>query len=485
MTDQDSPPRRQTKIVATLGPASASRETLASLIRAGVNVFRLNFSHGTHASHLELIERIRELREEMSAPVAILQDLCGPKIRVSHLPGNVPLELVQGEEVLLCENAEGELLDTAVGVSLPAIADDVVPGEPILLDDGALELRVIDSDKTRKVVRCHVIHGGKLKMGKGVNFPKTRLSVPSMTEKDEADLEFGMAQEVDFVALSFVRHEDDITRLRARIRAAGKSIKIIAKIEKAEAVERAEQIIKASDGIMVARGDLGVEYPVYEVPAIQKHLIRQAVKYDRFVITATQMLETMTNNPRPTRAEVSDVANAIYDGTDAVMLSGETAAGDYPVETVQTMAKIARRADEEILKGLGAKLESDIDTSTFADALCHSAYTLAEGTGARLVVAYTGTGRTPLFMSRYRPAKTIVGATDNPRVFRQLAILKAVEPLLIPKVDTVRELTVAVERMILEQGIAKRRDLAVHVGGANLAARSNINSIRVRPLAVD
>jgi pyruvate kinase len=480
-----SPPR-QTKLVATLGPASSSEETLAALIAAGVNVCRLNFSHGTHDSHRELIERIRRLSDEADRPVAILQDLCGPKIRVSKLPGDAALTLEAGQQVQLREHHDSsELPPGVIGVSLEGIADDVERGEPILLDDGALEFVVRESSKAKKTVTCQVIHGGVLKPNKGVNFPRTRLRVPSLTEKDKADLAFGLKMRVDFIALSFVRHENDINDLRARVTEAGLDAKLIAKIEKGEAVERSQQIIRASDGIMVARGDLGVEFPIYEVPAIQKRLIREAVMLDRFVITATQMLETMTHNPRPTRAEVSDVANAIYDGTDAVMLSGETAAGRYPIRTVEMMARIARRTDEEIAKGLGAKLTTDLDQTTFADALCHSAYTLACDAGAQLVVAYTGTGRTPLFMSRYRPSPTIIGATDNERVYRRLALIRGVEPLLIPDASTVRELTSVTEAAMVARGLARPGDLTIHVGGENLAARSNINSVRIRRLQQD
>lgn len=474
---------RQTKIVATLGPSSSDPAVIRELILSGVNVCRLNFSHGDHESHQRLIENIRAIAKDLKMPVAILQDLCGPKIRVAKLPGDKDFTMVAGQDIVLVPDQDSPLGDKTIAISLPTIADDVKVGEPIRLDDGKLHIEVKSVDPAKKEVCCAVLHGGVLKMKKGVNFPKTNLSVPSITTKDIADLKFGLSQDVDFVALSFVRHEDDIKELRRYINEAGKQVKVISKIEKGEAIERSREIILESDGIMVARGDLGVEFPIHEVPAIQKELIRQAVLLDRFVITATQMLESMTTSPLPTRAEVSDVANAIYDGTDAVMLSGETASGEFPIQTVRMMATIAQSADQEIfLNNHGVKLFSELDQTSFADALCHAAYTLSKDTAAKHVIAYTNTGRTPLFMSRYRPCPNIIGATTVLRVYRQLAILRAVQPLYIPEVETVHELTVVTEQSILDYKLGAKEDVVIHVGGSNLAARSNINSIRIRTL---
>jgi len=477
---------RQTKIVATLGPSSEEPDVIRRLIEAGVDACRLNFSHGDHESHLKVIEIVRAVSKSLRRPVAILQDLCGPKIRISKLE-NGAVELIPGEIITLVELLEHSKDPKTLGISLKGVSGDVAVGEPIKLDDGAFELKVLEALPGERSIRCRVIRGGLLKERKGVNFPMTRLSVPSITEKDRADLAFGLEHDVDFVALSFVRHEDDIHELRRLIAKAGKKTKVIAKIEKGEAVERASQIILASHGIMVARGDLGVELPVYKVPAIQKELIAKAVKLNRFVITATQMLETMTKASTPTRAEVSDVANAIFDGTDAVMLSGETAAGVNPVLCVETMAEIAIEADSKICDGtiVTAQLEGEVDKETFADALCHGAHTIAADVGAHHVVAFTRTGRTPLFMSRYRPCRDVVGATDVPAIARQLAILRGVRPLDVPEVDTVRDLTVATERAIIEAGFGKKGELAVYVGGQNLTARSNINSIRLPHLAED
>jgi pyruvate kinase len=477
---------RQTKIVATLGPSSCDPTVIRELILAGVNVCRLNFSHGTHDSHQQLIENIRAIAVKLKRPVAILQDLCGPKIRVEKLPNNEPFNLIAGQNVKLVPYQAAALTGDSIAISLPSIAEDVKVGEPIRLDDGKLHIEVTEIDTANKAVTCKIIHGGILTMRKGVNFPKTALSVPSITDKDVTDLKFGLSQDVDFVALSFVRHEDDITKLRGYIDAADKKTKIIAKIEKGEAIERSREIVLASDGIMVARGDLGVEFPIHEVPAIQKDLIREAVLLDRFVITATQMLESMTYSPLPTRAEVSDVANAIYDGTDAVMLSGETASGQFPVQVVKMMAKIALSADRQIFENnLGIQLYSELDQTSFADALCHAAYTLSKDAKAKHVITYTNTGRTPLFMSRYRPCPNIIGATTVPRVYRQMAILRAVQPLQIPAVTSVRELTLVTEAGIVENNLGSESDVVIHVGGSNLAARSNINSIRIRNLNED
>lgn len=477
---------RHTKIVATLGPASSNEQTIAALIEAGVNVFRLNFSHGDHAFHARLIGIIRRMSKDKEQPIGILQDLCGPKIRVAALPNSEPLLINPGETLKIVEFAGQAVGENTIAVSLPRLAETVQVGEPIRIDDGRFELVVSSIDRAKKVVDCQVVHGGLVKPKKGVNFPRTKLNVPTMTDKDRADLKFGLEHGVDFVAMSFVRHESDIEALRGRLRDSYGAVKILAKIEKHEAVTRILKILDVVDGIMVARGDLGVEMPAEEVPAIQKSLILDAVRKDRFVIIATQMLESMTNDPTPTRAEVSDVANAIYDGTDAVMLSGETASGKYPIESVKMMAKIANSADRMISKGLHeAQLHSDIDQTTYADALCHAAYSLCKATKASTVITYTGSWRTALFMSRYRPCLNIIGATTNQKAFRQMAILRAVQPITIPPVDTVRDLTVSTEKALVSLGFASQGESVVHVGGANLAARSNINSIRIRNICED
>ncbi len=471
---------RQTKIVATIGPASADESMLRELMKAGVNVCRLNFSHGTHDDHGRVLERIRKLEVELGRPVAVLQDLCGPKIRTTKLP-NGQIELQPGEEVTIVATDEKAAPDPhRIGATYEDLASDASPGERVLLDDGLIELVILSTSPAKKEVRCRVIYGGTLKERKGINLPDTRLRVPSVTEKDRQDLAWGLEHGVDYVALSFIRHEDDLVEVREAAKRVKSPPRIISKIEKPQAVQRMEQIIEASDGIMVARGDLGVEMPVYEVPAIQKRLIREAILRDRFVITATQMLESMTEHPRPTRAEVSDVANAIYDGTDAVMLSAETASGKYPVEAVRMMARVAETADRVVCEGGTPRYESRIDTSTFSDSICDGANKIAQDLGAQILVTFTKTGRTALFMSRYRPKTPVVAVTDDVRAVRRMCVYRGVEPVLVTSVERSEELVAATEQEIIKRKLARSGDVAVMVGGSNLSTRGNVNSLKIR-----
>ncbi len=472
---------RQTKIVATIGPASADESMLRELIKAGVNVCRLNFSHGTHDDHDRVLKRIRTLEVELGRPVAVLQDLCGPKIRTSRLP-NGQVELAPGEElVIVAGTAEDKGFGShRIGATYEDLASDAGPGERVLLDDGLIELVILATDPSRREIRCRVIYGGVLKERKGINLPDTRLRVPSVTPKDREDLAWGLEHGVDYVALSFIRHEDDLSEVREACKKVKSPPRLVSKIEKPQAVARMEQIIEASDGIMVARGDLGVEMPVYEVPAIQKRLIREAILHDRFVITATQMLESMTEHPRPTRAEVSDVANAIYDGTDAVMLSAETASGKYPVEAVRMMARVAETADKVVAEGGSPTYESRIDTSTFSDSICDGANKIAQDLGAHVLVTFTKTGRTALFMSRYRPKAPVVAVTDDVRTVRRMCVFRGVEPILVTSVEHSEELVATTEQEIMKRKLARSGDVAVMVGGSNLSTRGNVNSLKIR-----
>ncbi len=471
---------RQTKIVPTIGPASADESMLRELIKAGVNVCRLNFSHGTHDDHAKVLERIRKLEVELARPIAVLQDLCGPKIRTGNLPdGHV--ELVPGEEVTLVPADEKASPDRhRIGTTYDDLATDAAPGERVLLDDGLIELVILAVNPARHEVRCRVIYGGTLRERKGVNLPETRLRIPSVTKKDREDLAWGLDHGVDYVALSFIRHEDDLAEVREAAKAVKSPPRLISKIEKPQAVARMAQIIDASDGIMVARGDLGVEMPVYEVPAIQKRLIREAVFRDRFVITATQMLESMTEHARPTRAEVSDVANAIYDGTDAVMLSAETASGKYPVEAVRMMARVAETADRSVAESNLPHAETRVDTSTFSDSICDGANRIAQDLGAQILVTFTKTGRTALFMSRYRPKIPVVAVTDDVRSVRRMCVFRGVEPILVTSVERSEELVTATEQEIVKRKLAHAGDVAVMVGGSNLSTRGNVNSLKIR-----
>ena len=468
---------RKTKIVATIGPASSPEKRLRELFEAGVDVFRLNFSHGDHRSHGAILERIRKVEAETGRPVAVLQDLCGPKIRLGLLPpGGV--ELAPGREVTLIPGLDRSTDPSRLGVSLPRLAEDAKAGERVLIDDGLIELKITSVSREKNEVKAEVVHGGLAKDKKGVNFPDTTLSLQSFTEKDRADLAWGLAHGVDFVALSFVRHEDDVLEVREMCKGVANPPMVIAKVERPEAVRRLREVVAAFDGVMVARGDLAVEMPLWLVPAIQKRIIRTAIELDRLVITATQMLDSMQENPRPTRAEVSDVANAIFDGTDAVMLSGETASGKFPVETVKVMSRIAVEADHET--DLQHRLPSQIDLTSFCDAICGGGLKIAESLGARILVTFTRTGRTARLMSRWQPKIPILGVTTEHPTLRKMCLVRGVVPVLVEETDRSEKLVAGAEAEIMRRSLGQKGDIAIYVGGAELTAQGNINSLKVR-----
>ncbi|MEW6278430.1 MAG: pyruvate kinase, partial [Candidatus Eremiobacterota bacterium] len=381
--------RTRTRIVCTLGPASADEGMIRTLAVSGMDVVRLNFSHGTYEWHAERIASVRKVAAELKVHTAILQDLCGPKIRVGPMADGV--ELKAGDDfVLTADEVVGDA--HRAQVTYPLLAAEVRPGDPVLLDDGLLELKVEHVRGTDVVTR--VVEGGPLSSRKGVNFPQTQLSVPAVTEKDERDLRFGLAQGVDYVAASFVRQASDLDRIRRIMTEVGVTRPVVVKIEKREAVENLESIVQAADAVMVARGDLGIEVPIEEVPVIQKRCICLCLKHRRPVITATQMLDSMIRNPRPTRAEATDIANAIFDGTDAVMLSGETASGAYPVQAVRVMDRIAQRA-ERAMEGLHwDQQEPVVPVEHEVAAVARAACSLSETLNARAILACTTTGRT-------------------------------------------------------------------------------------------
>ena len=468
---------RRTKIVATVGPASSPEKRLRELVDAGVDVFRLNFSHGDHRSHQAVLERIRKVEADVGRPVAVLQDLCGPKIRLGLIPGGA-VELVPGRELVLIPGLEKSDDPDRLGVSLPRLAEDARPGQRVLIDDGLIELKVVEVSREKNEVRCEVVHGGTAKDRKGVNLPDTDLTLQSFTEKDRVDLAWGLKNGVDFVALSFVRHEDDVKAVRELCAAVADPPQVIAKIERPEAVKRLREVVTAFDGVMVARGDLSVELPLWLVPAIQKKIIRTAIELDRFVITATQMLDSMQENPRPTRAEASDVANAIFDGTDAVMLSGETASGKFPVEAVKVMARIAVEADHETT--LQTRLHSQVDLTTFCDAICGGALSVAEALSAKLLVTFTRTGRTARLMSRWQPKIPILGVTTERSTQRKMCLYRGVAPVCVKENERSEALVAEAEEAIARLALAQQGDIAVYVGGTELAAQGNINSLKVR-----
>lgn len=423
---------RRTKIVATLGPAADSAAAIAALVEAGMDGARLNFSHGTQAEHAARISRVRMAQAAAGRPLAVIADLQGPKLRIGDLPA--PLHLAAGSEIVVAPAESARPGDLPVN---PAVIGEVLlPGHDVLIDDGRIRLCVASVDGGR--ARCRVIVGGTVLSHKGVNLPGVELPIPSLTEKDIADLRFALAHDVDFVALSFVRCAADVLALRALVAAAGSSARIIAKIEKPEAVADLDAILQAADAVMVARGDLGVEIGPAEVPLVQKRIIAQALLAGKPVITATQMLETMIASPEPTRAEASDVANAILDGTSAVMLSGETAVGVYAVEAVAFMARMARAVEPSLAYRPQLVLEGD--GQAVGDAMCTAACDLAEALHATALVVPTFSGRTASQIARLRPHLPILAFTHQQHALQQMALEWGVVPLWIPPCDTVDEL---------------------------------------------
>jgi pyruvate kinase len=439
---------RYTKIVCTLGPASNTEDKLAALIEAGMNVARLNFSHGTHEEHAATIGRIRRVSNRLNKPVAILQDLQGPKIRTGTLARGEAVELKeQAEFTITARDVVGSASE--VSTTYTGLPEDVRPGNHLLLDDGLMELQVERVDGPD--VHTRVVHGGMLKEHKGINLPGVMVNIPSLTDKDRADLAFGVAQDVDYVAISFVRRSEDVANVkRALVEIDPKAAKlpIIAKLEKPSALDNLDAIVEIADGVMVARGDLGVELSPQQVPTAQKRIIEAANRHRKIVITATQMLESMITHPVPTRAEVSDVANAIFDSTDAVMLSGETASGAYPVETVKMMAAIIAEAEAHIAEWgrWHGVIESTSDDSI---ALARAARELAHDREVTAIAIFTLTGRNARIMSKARPNVPILAFTPEPKAYLRLALLWGVTPYLIPHADSVEAMLAHVEAAML------------------------------------
>ncbi|MDR3077358.1 MAG: pyruvate kinase [Planctomycetota bacterium] len=476
---------RRTKIVATIGPASDSPEILSQLIQAGVNVFRLNFSHGTHASHQASIQRIREAAKALERNVAILQDLCGPKVRVGKMrPGGAELAAETEVSVVTDEvTGDSEKFQTQYA----ALPGDVKPGDRILLDDGRLELETLSTDG-KKEVKARVIRGGLLKDHKGMNLPGVKVSAPSVTPKDLEDLQFGIAMGVDFVALSFIRAPEDLDPVRHALAHADCRARVIAKIEKPEAIDRIEEIVKSADGVMVARGDLGIEMPIQCVPMIQKRLIRLANSRSRYVITATQMLESMTTDALPTRAEVSDVANAIVDGTDAVMLSGETAAGVDPVRVVEMMSSIAVETERhlEIIQPGWNWGESGVSTENpLQDALGRAALRLSNDLAIKVIGVSTRTGGTALFLSKSRPSAPIVALTPDADSARRLHLYWGVIPVHTPDIGNRAEFRAAACGYFLKTGLAKPGDKAILVTGSTFGEVGSADNLMVATISKD
>jgi pyruvate kinase len=476
---------RRTKIVATVGPASRRPQVLEQLVQAGVNVFRLNFSHGTHDQHLEVIRAAREIGSRLHRPIALLQDLSGPKIRTGEMTGDGVL-LVKGARISI--TADTAVVGTAelISTTYEPLPRDVKPGDPILLDDGNLELRVVGVSGGR--VDCEVVDGGILRSHKGMNLPGVALSAPALTEKDRGDLVFGIQHQVDYVAMSFVRRAEDVLEAKGLIRSMGEATPVIAKIEKPEAVDNLDDILAAADGVMVARGDLGVELGTEDVPIVQKRIIAAANAAGKVVITATQMLESMIENPRPTRAEASDVANAILDGTDAVMLSGESAVGKFPVETVQTMARIADYTEEHGMASIRPRraeerrqdrpVKAAAPGTPATRALARVAASVAEELGCKMIVAFTQSGTTARCVAEHRPRVPVVAVTPEDRVYRQLALWWGVVPVKSEFVENTDDLLAAGVERLKARGLVQKGDTFLMLSGQSIAAAAT-NMLRV------
>ena len=458
----------RTKVVCTLGPASATAETIGALMDAGLNVARINFSHGTHEQHVRTISIVRDMAKLRDRPVAILGDLQGPRIRIGDLAA--PIVVNAGEDLVLCFEDEAE--GSEIPVTYDRIADDVNPGDRILVDDGLIELVVLEVEKPR--VQARVVYGGPIKSHKGLNLPGVNVSAPSITEKDRADIEFAVQQKLDYIALSFVRRAEDLAELRAMV---PEGTLLVSKIEKDTALNRIESIMRASDAVMVARGDLGVELPFEEVPLVQKRIIRLANLMGRPVITATQMLESMIHNPRPTRAEASDVANAILDGTDAVMLSAETASGSYPKLAVQAMQRIIHEIEQSpSVKREERRVSGAASTE---ETIAAAVVTAVRMLGTPMVVVLTKSGFSARMVSSQRPGVPILALTDTERTYQQLALVWGVVPALVPHFDNYEDMFLKAREVLLRKALAQAGDRVIVTAGVPFGTAGTTNLLKI------
>jgi pyruvate kinase len=471
---------RRAKIVATLGPASSDPSTVQKLIEHGVDVARLNFSHGRLDEHAEVLDRIRAASRRVAKPVAVLQDLQGPKIRTGPLKaGKAGVALRSGAELVITTERELPGDEQLVSTTYPHLAQDVRAGDRLLVDDGLIELRVVDSDGVR--ARCEVIEGGLLKEHKGINLPGVALRAEAMSDKDKRDLAFGLAHGVDYVALSFVRTAEDVASCRAEMERNGRVVPIVAKIEKPEALERIDAIIAAADGVMVARGDLGVEIEPERVPAIQKTLLQKANAAGKPVIIATQMLESMIEHPRPTRAEASDVANAIWDGADAVMLSGESASGRYPLLAVQMMDRIVRDAETQVRWNERAPAEPT-PPAELPEVIAAAACRAATQAGAVAICCFTLSGATARLLSHHRPPVPVIGFSPDHAIRRRLALYWGVLPRIMEPIRNSDLMAEMVSERLVTDGLAKPGDRVVLVHGSPLGIPGKTNSLRIHEI---
>lgn len=466
---------RRTKIVCTIGPASESVEMLCRLIESGMNVARLNFSHGNHEEHGQRIKNIREAVKLTNTPVAIMLDTKGPEIRTGLLAeGKITLEA--GKEIILTTE---DILGTQerITVNYPGLPQDVGPGNRILIDDGLIALEVIKVEGTE--IYCKILNGGEIANRKGVNVPGANINLPAVTEKDIADIKFGIEQGVDFIAASFIRSAGDVLEIRKILEEHNADIHIISKIENKQGVDNLDEILEVSDGLMVARGDLGVEIPAEEVPLIQKLMIEKCNKAGKPVITATQMLDSMIRNPRPTRAEASDVANAIFDGTDAIMLSGETANGKYPAEAVQTMARIALKTETALKNDELVQMRGKVTRQTTTDAISYATCTIAHNLEAAAIITATESGSTARMVSKYRPKAPIIAVTPRMQTLRKLLLMWGVKPIYAPPTEGTDAMIEQSINVSLEEGLIKNGDLVVITAGVPVGVPGTTNLLKV------
>lgn len=471
---------RKTKIICTLGPASSDEKTIAEMVKAGMSVARLNFSHGTHEYHKEIIERIKKVRNELKAPLAIMLDTKGPEIRVKQFRNGSETLETGAKFVLTTKDVEGT--KDKVSITYPDLPGQLTEGQKILIDDGNITLCVDSCTDTD--INCTVLFGGVIKNNKGINVPNVRMDMKYLSEKDEADLVFGVENDVDFVAASFVRRKEDVVSLRRFIDYhGGHNIKIISKIENIEGVENFDEILEQSDGIMIARGDMGVEIEYERLPGIQKKAIRKIYRAGKMAITATQMMESMIHNNHPTRAEISDVANAVFDGTSAIMLSGETAAGDHPVTVVKAMAKIARQAEKDAFEMDAYRgLKCDNDIADITNAICDAACTTARDVDASAIIAVTKSGYTARRVSKFRPVENIVAATPSEKTFNQLALSWGVYPVLAKNQTDEEKLFRHAVDCAMFTGLLNEGDRVVITAGMPLNVEGTTNLLKVETI---
>ena len=468
---------QNTKIVATVGPASSSYENLLELIKAGVDIFRLNFSHGSHEDHQKVINNILYINEKYGTHVGILADLQGPKLRVGKMEGEgIPLDA--GDIIKFTNEERIGTKEGGVYMSYPQFATDVKVGEKVLVDDGKLQFEVVETDG-ESVVKLKTLFGGILKDRKGVNLPNTKISLPSLTEKDLRDLEYILTQPVNWIALSFVRAAKDVRDLRARIEAAGHPAKIISKIEKPEAVERIDKIIKHSNAIMVARGDLGIEVPIERLPVIQKAIIRKCIQRARPVIVATQMMDSMITAPTPTRAEVTDVANAVLDGADAVMLSGETSVGAHPVKVVEAMNRIITEAEREYDRMAKQPIPSPKSRTYLSDVICLGAASAASEIGARAIAAMTTSGYTAFKVSSFRPNSRIFIFSDQVHMLGTLNLVWGVRTFYYDKFNSTDQTIIDVMEILKKARRVQIGDRMINIGSMPLHKRYRANMLKI------